>query len=273
MTASSQPESRPERLLLISDLHLEEARPELTRAFLRFLEQETPQASALYILGDFFNVWIGDDDDRPLNTLISTALKRQSEAGLSIYLMHGNRDFLLGERFAAAAGATLVSDPQVLQHGQHRYLLMHGDQLCTRDSAYLAFRAKVRDPAWQQTFLSSPLKERRAFADQARAASKSMSSIKPEDIMDVSQDAVEAVLAEHGCDSLIHGHTHRPDIHEFEVAGKPQRRIVLGDWGTQLWYLALAGKSERLCPVPLAEYGGNCRLTVSVENTARSEPH
>jgi UDP-2,3-diacylglucosamine hydrolase len=255
MTASSQPESRPERLLLISDLHLEEARPELTRAFLQFLERETPQASALYILGDLFNVWIGDDDDRQLNALVSTALKRRSDAGLSIYLMHGNRDFLLGERFAAAAGATLISDPQLLQHGPQRYLLMHGDQLCTRDSGYLAFRTRVRDPAWQQAFLASPLAERRAFADQARATSRSMSSNKPEDIMDVSQSAVEAVLAEHSCDSLIHGHTHRPGIHEFEVAGKPLRRIVLGDWSDQLWYLALAGNFQSLCPVPLAEYG------------------
>lgn len=254
MTAKSLPEARPQRLLLISDLHLEEERPELTRAFLQFLERETPQASALYILGDFFNVWIGDDDDRPLNALISAALRQQADRGLAIYLMHGNRDFLLGEHFAQAAGARLIADPQVLEYGKHRYLLMHGDQLCTRDTGYLAFRTKVRDPAWQQAFLASPLAERRAFAEQARAASKSMSSNKPEDIMDVSQDAVEAVLAEHGCDSLIHGHTHRPDIHEFVVAGKEQRRIVLGDWGQQLWYLALAGESERLCPAPLADY-------------------
>ena len=255
MTAKSLPEVRPDRLLLISDLHLEEERPELTRAFLQFLEHETPQASALYILGDFFNVWIGDDDDRPLNAQISAALRQQADAGLAVYLMHGNRDFLLGERFATAAGVRLIADPKVLEHGKHRYLLMHGDQLCTRDTGYLAFRTKVRDPAWQQAFLASPLAERRAFAEQARATSKSMSSNKPEDIMDVSQDAVEAVLAEHDCDSLIHGHTHRPDIHEFAVAGKEQRRIVLGDWGKALWYLALAGDSERLCPVSLADYG------------------
>lgn len=248
--------SRPDRILLISDLHLEEERPELTRAFLQFLERETPQASTLYILGDFFNVWIGDDDDRPLNAQISAALRQQADAGLRICLMHGNRDFLLGQRFAAAAGATLVDDPQVLCCGAHRYLLMHGDQLCTRDAAYQDFRRQVRDPAWQQAFLGRPLAERRAFAQQARAASKSMSSNKPEDIMDVSQDAVEAALAQHGCDSLIHGHTHRPDIHEFTVAGAVQRRIVLGDWGSQLWYLALMPGSERLCPEPLATYAG-----------------
>jgi len=254
MTAKSLPDPRPQRLLLISDLHLEEERPELTRAFLHFLEHETPKASALYILGDFFNVWIGDDDDRPLNGLVSAALKRQAAAGLRIFLMHGNRDFLLGERFSTAAGATLVSDPQVLAYGSHRYLLMHGDQLCTRDTGYQAFRARVRDPAWQQAFLVSALSERRVFAEQARATSKSMSSNKPEDIMDVSQDAVEAVLAEHDCDSLIHGHTHRPDIHDFEVAGKPLRRIVLGDWGSQLWYLALTGDCAELVAVPLADY-------------------
>lgn len=246
--------SRPERILLVSDLHLEEERPELTRAFLRFLERETPNASALYILGDFFNVWIGDDDDRPLNALVSAALKRQADAGLAIFLMHGNRDFLLGAGFAAAAGATLVEDPHCLQQGRHRYLLMHGDQLCTRDTAYQAFRTQVRDAGWQRAFLAKPLAERRVFAAQARATSKSMSSNKPEDIMDVSQDAVEAVLAQYGCDSLVHGHTHRPDIHEFSVAGRPLRRIVLGDWGSQLWYLALQGESERLCPQPLQEY-------------------
>jgi UDP-2,3-diacylglucosamine hydrolase len=254
MTAKSRPESRPERLLLISDLHLEEARPELTWAFLQFIEQETPQASALYILGDFFNVWIGDDDDRPLNAVVSAALQRQAEAGLKIYLMHGNRDFLLGQHFARAAGASLIADPHVLEHGQYRYLLMHGDLLCTRDAGYQAFRTKVRDPAWQQTFLAAPLGERRAFAEQARATSKSMSSNKAEDIMDVSQDAVEAALIKHGCDRLVHGHTHRPDIHKFDVNGKPMRRIVLGDWGSQLWYLALTIDSEQLCPVPLTDY-------------------
>lgn len=253
MSANGQPQ-RPERLLFISDLHLEEERPALTRAFLEFLQREGPQASALYILGDFFNVWIGDDDDRPLNAQISAALCQQAEAGLHIFLMHGNRDFLLGRDFAAASGATLIDDPQLLEHGGHRYLLMHGDQLCTRDTGYQTFRAQVRDPAWQRDFLAKPLTERRAFAAQARAASKSMSSNKPEDIMDVSQDAVEAVLAAHSCDALIHGHTHRPDIHEFEAGGRSLRRVVLGDWGEYLWYLALQDSSERLCPVPLADY-------------------
>jgi UDP-2,3-diacylglucosamine hydrolase len=245
MTADG-PTPRPERLLFISDLHLEEERPALTRAFLEFLQREGPQASALYILGDFFNVWIGDDDDRPLNAQISAALREQAEAGLRISLMHGNRDFLLGRDFAAASGAALIDDPLVLVHGGHRYLLMHGDQLCTLDSAYQAFRTQVRDPAWQQAFLAKPLTERRAFAAQARAASKSMSSNKPEDIMDVSQDAVEAVLAEYGCDTLIHGHTHRPGLHEFDTAGVQHRRVVLGDWGERLWYLALNVNSERL---------------------------
>lgn len=249
-----RPSSRPDRILLISDLHLEEARPELTRALLTFLDKEAPTASALYILGDLFNVWIGDDDDRPLNQLVTTALKQHADAGLAIFVMHGNRDFLLGARFAENAGATLINDPHVLNHGLHSYLLMHGDLLCTRDEAYLAFRAKVRDPQWQQAFLGSSLAERRAFAEQARAASKSMNSNKPDDIMDVTQAEVEARLLKHGITTLIHGHTHRPDIHEFELNGKLHRRIVLGDWGQQLWFIALEGESERLCPVPLSEY-------------------
>jgi UDP-2,3-diacylglucosamine hydrolase len=249
-----RPNSRPDRILLISDLHLEEARPELTRALLSFLDKEASTASALYILGDLFNVWIGDDDDRSLNQLVTSALKQHAAAGLAIFVMHGNRDFLLGDSFAENSGATLIKDPHVLKHGLHSYLLMHGDLLCTGDEAYLAFRAKVRDPQWQQAFLASSLAERRVFAEQARATSKSMNSNKSDEIMDVTQAEVETQLLKHGISTLIHGHTHRPDIHEFELQGKLYRRIVLGDWGQQLWFIALEGGSERLCPVPLSEY-------------------
>lgn len=243
--------SRSERILFISDLHLEEDRPELTQAFLDFLQREAPAASALYILGDFFNVWIGDDDDRPLNGRIAAALRHQAAAGLAVFLMHGNRDFLLGETFASTAGATLVSDPTVLEHGGHRYLLSHGDQLCTGDLDYQAFRTQVRNPVWQQAMLARPLAERRALAAQLRAASKSMSSNKPEDIMDVSQAAVEAVLLEHNCDILIHGHTHRPDTHHFPLASQSGVRIVLGDWGSLGWFVELGSGGAILRYFPI----------------------
>lgn len=243
--------SRPERILFISDLHLEEDRPELTAAFLDFLRREAPSASALYILGDFFNVWIGDDDDRPLNSRIAAALRQEAEAGLAIFLMHGNRDFLLGETFARAAGASLVADPLRLEHGGQRYLLSHGDQLCTEDRDYQAFRAQVRTPAWQEAMLARPLAERRALAAQLRAASKSMSSNKPEDIMDVSQAAVEAILREHHCSTLIHGHTHRPDTHHFLLADQPGLRIVLGDWDSLGWFVELGPNGAILRYFPI----------------------
>lgn len=242
---------RPDRILLISDLHLEESRPELTQAFLAFLNTEAADASDLYILGDLFNVWIGDDDDRPLNALVNDALKQQADDGLQIYIMHGNRDFLLAEAFAARASATLLYDPFVLNYHNKQYLLTHGDSLCTKDSDYLAFREMVRKPQWQQEFLARSLSERRAFAEQARATSNSMNSNKADDIMDVTQEEVERVLQQFGVSTMIHGHTHRPDIHEFDINGEFHRRIVLGDWGKQLWFIALSGASEQLCPVPL----------------------
>lgn len=236
--------SRNNRILLISDLHLEEARPQLTRAFLDFLDRETADASALYILGDFFNVWLGDDDDRPLNATIAQALKQCSDRGLAVYLMHGNRDFLLGSDFARAAGATLLTEPHVLDHGGHCYLLMHGDALCTLDTDYQQFRTMVRNPAWQQQFLTRSMAERRAFADQARATSKSTNSNKAADIMDVTPGEAERTLQQHGVTTLIHGHTHRPASHTLSLNGTAGQRIVLGDWGDYGWYVDLVAKPE-----------------------------
>jgi UDP-2,3-diacylglucosamine hydrolase len=238
--------SRPERILLISDLHLEESRPDLTRALLDFLDREAPATSILYILGDLFNAWIGDDDDRPLNSQIASALRSHTDAGLQLYLMHGNRDFVLGEDFAKRAGAQFVSDPCTRELAGQSCLLMHGDSLCTRDAAYQAFRAQVRDPAWQQVALAKPLQERRAIAEQMRATSKSMSSNKAEDIMDVTQEEVERQLIAHGCSTLIHGHTHRPAVHKFSIQGKALQRIVLGDWDAQGWYLEITPEAKQL---------------------------
>jgi UDP-2,3-diacylglucosamine hydrolase len=248
MTARSQPDS----VLLISDLHLDPARPGLTRAFFDFLQkaargvlpgtagsaldENSSGASALYILGDFFNVWIGDDDDAPLCTDVAQALKALADSGTAVYLMHGNRDFLIGEAWAAACGATLIDEPYVLQHGGASFVLMHGDVLCTRDTDYLAFRTMVRDPAWQQAFLARPLAERRAFAEQARARSKTMSSNKPDDIMDVTPEEVERVLEGSAVPTLIHGHTHRPAVHQLPGA---RQRIVLGDWDAQGWFVRI----------------------------------
>ena len=229
------------RVLLISDLHLEESRPQLTQAFHDFLARETPAASALYILGDFFNVWLGDDDDRPLNADIAGTLKRYADRGLNIYLLHGNRDFLLGEAFARAAGASLLPGPTVIEQAGQRYLLLHGDELCTLDTDYQKFRTMVRNPVWQRQFLAQPLAARRAFAEQARATSKDMNSNKAADIMDVTPSEVARVLNEHARPVMIHGHTHRPAVHELDGT----RRLVLGDWGSSLWYVALEnGKAQ-----------------------------
>jgi UDP-2,3-diacylglucosamine hydrolase len=228
--------ARPDSILLISDLHLSPERPDLTRAFFAFLETRASQAGALYILGDFFNVWIGDDDDAPLCTDVARALKQLSDSGTSVYLMHGNRDFLMGDAWAKACGAILIHEPYLLEQGGARFLLAHGDALCTRDTDYMAFRSMVRAPAWQQGFLARPLPERRAFADQARARSKTMSSNKPDDIMDVTPSEVERMLAGTDVTTLIHGHTHRPAVHELPDG---RTRIVLGDWDTEGWYVSI----------------------------------
>ncbi|SDK24871.1 UDP-2,3-diacylglucosamine diphosphatase [Microbulbifer yueqingensis] len=220
---------------LISDLHLDESRPAITRAFFDFLRGRAAGAEALYILGDFFEVWVGDDDDSSLAGEVATELSRYSGTGAELYLMHGNRDFLLGEEFAHRAGAILLPDPSLVTLAGQRVLLMHGDSLCTRDEEYMAFRRQARDPNWQEALLAKPLAERRQIADQIRAVSKSMNSRKAEDIMDVTPAEVEAVMRKHGVRTLIHGHTHRPATHTLDIDGDPARRIVLGDWGEKAW--------------------------------------
>ena len=226
--------------LLISDLHLHPGAPQITEGFLHWLDERARGCDALYILGDFFEAWIGDDlldlgaEDptgyAPLAARIAAALSELAAGGTALYLMHGNRDFLLGERFAEAAGATLLSDPSVVELGTHRVLLMHGDSLCTRDEAYQAFRAQARHPQWQQQVLAMPLAERMALARQLRQQSGEANSNKAEDIMDVTPAEVERVMAAHGVTALIHGHTHRPAVHQLMVDGRPAQRYVLGDW-------------------------------------------
>lgn len=219
--------------LFISDLHLDPLRPQITESFLQFLASEARRADSLYILGDLFEVWIGDDDPDPHHARVMAGLRELAGTGIPVYFMHGNRDFLIGEGFAKLTGCRILSDPTLVELQGTPALLMHGDTLCTDDTEYQRFRSMVRDPAWQQTFLSKPLEERHAFAAQARSESRSQTRQKAESIMDVNQQAVEKIMLQHGVARLIHGHTHRPAIHRFTAGGKPHTRIVLGDWYEQ----------------------------------------
>nr|WP_272890982.1 UDP-2,3-diacylglucosamine diphosphatase [Stutzerimonas kunmingensis] len=223
--------------MLISDLHLEEERPDITRAFLHFLATRACQAEALYILGDFFEVWIGDDAITPFQQSIADALRALSERGTRIYLMHGNRDFMLGKGFCRAAGCTLLGDPSVVELGGERVLLMHGDSLCTRDEGYMRLRRLLRNPLSLFILRNLPLSTRRKLARKLRNESRTQTRMKASDIIDVTPELIPRVLAEHGVRTLIHGHTHRPATHELEVDGRPARRIVLGDWDQQGWAL------------------------------------
>ena len=219
--------------LFVSDLHLAPARPDITSAFETFLRGPALEGKSLYILGDLFEYWAGDDDlDDPFNARVVTALA-QCGARVPVYFMHGNRDFLVGERFAAAAGLTLVEDPLVAQIAGRRTLIMHGDTLCTDDLDYQRFREEVRSPAWATAFLALPLDERKRHIEQLREQSEVQKKVKSMTIMDVNPAAVEDALRAHGCDRLIHGHTHRPGRHSLLVDGRACERLVLGDWYEQ----------------------------------------
>ncbi|MEC7378027.1 MAG: UDP-2,3-diacylglucosamine diphosphatase [Pseudomonadota bacterium] len=223
--------------LFISDLHLEESRPDITRAFLAFLEQKAAGAESLYILGDFFEAWIGDDERTPLQEQVAGALRQLSDSGTRLFLMHGNRDFLIGEDFCARVGATLLDDPTVIDLYGTPTLLMHGDSLCTADVEYQKFRANMRNPQWQQMILQRPLKDRQQMARQLREISMAKNQGKEEFIMDVTPEEVVKDMEHHGVQRLIHGHTHRPAVHELTANGQPARRIVLGDWDQNVWWL------------------------------------
>nr|WP_224742773.1 UDP-2,3-diacylglucosamine diphosphatase [Stutzerimonas kunmingensis] len=237
--------------MLISDLHLEEERPDITRAFLHFLATRACQAEALYILGDFFEVWIGDDAMTPFQQSIADALRALSERGTRIYLMHGNRDFMLGKGFCRAAGCTLLGDPSVVELGGERVLLMHGDSLCTRDEGYMRLRRLLRNPLSLFILRHLPLSTRRKLARKLRNESRAQTRMKASDIIDVTPELIPRVLAEHGVRTLIHGHTHRPATHELEVDGRPARRIVLGDWDQQGWALQVDESGFQQAPFDL----------------------
>lgn len=217
-------------VLFISDLHLHAERPDGIEQFLQFMRTDAPAASALYILGDLFEAWIGDDDTDPGHAPVIAALAELRRDNVPCYFMHGNRDFLIGKRFAAATGCVLLDDWHVIEVAGQRAVLTHGDLLCTDDTSYQQLRSMVRDPSWQREFLAKSLDERRAIVTELRERSKTETAEKPAEIMDVNQTAVEAALRQHGVSILVHGHTHRPAVHEFVADGSPATRIVLGDW-------------------------------------------
>ena len=232
--------------VFISDLHLNSAQPATRAAFDRFIAGTAPRFAELVILGDLFEYWAGDDDPDPLGAQVAAQLKSLADRGLRVYLMHGNRDLLLGRAFCEAAGATLLADPTVATIHGERVLLSHGDAWCTRDLPYMQFRAQARSPAFQQQFLAQPLAARKAFIGQARAASEAGKAVKQMDIMDVTPDEVERALRTAGVTRLIHGHTHRPATHRFALDGREAERWVLPDWDFDTatprgGYLAIAG--------------------------------
>jgi UDP-2,3-diacylglucosamine hydrolase len=222
--------------LFISDLHLDAERPVITELFGRFIDGEARGADALYILGDLFEAWVGDDDPSEVGDVVADKLRGLVDAGVPVFFIRGNRDFLLGDAYARRAGMSILPDPAVVLLYGKPTVLMHGDTLCTDDIAYQAFREQTRDPVWQRQFLAQPLAARLDFARQARAASRAhQAGLKDQGAMDaitdVSAPAVEATFARFGIDTLIHGHTHRPAIHDRAHVGG--RRIVLGDWYEQ----------------------------------------
>lgn len=231
--------STPKKTIFISDLHLSPSVPHLVEALVRFLEHETGDCDSLYVLGDLFEAWLGDDTPVASYAPIATAFKTLKNKGVSIYFMHGNRDFLIGPGFAEVCGIQLLGDAQVIDLYGTPTLLMHGDQLCTDDVEYQKFRGMVRNPAWQHQFLQLSLPDRLAQAKQARDTSKEQTRQKAEDIMDVNQLSVENTMRSHKVLRLIHGHTHRPAIHKFMLDGKPAERIVLGDWLSTANFLSI----------------------------------
>lgn len=217
--------------LFISDLHLKAEQPETIGLFLDFLAGEASKAEALYILGDLFEAWLGDDLLLPGYEPVLEAMKRLSESGVALYVMHGNRDFLLGDRFAQMSGATLIGDPCRIELYGTPTLLMHGDLLCTDDLPYQAMRQQLRDPQWIAAFLAKSPQERIEFARELRERSQKETGEKTEEIMDVNASSVTATLRQYQVVRLIHGHTHRPAVHSVALDEKVAERLVLGDWG------------------------------------------
>ena len=233
--------------MFVSDLHLDESRREALDGFARLLRADAGAVDAIYILGDLFEVWVGDDDDAPVADEVRDVLAAAARH-CDLFVMRGNRDFLFGERFAADVGATLLPDPTVVEVEGERVLLAHGDAYCTADAEYQRVRTQLRSAAWQREVLAKSLAERRTLAADMRAASVAANANKADNIMDVTASAVDAALDEAGVATLIHGHTHRPAIHDL---GNGRRRIVLGDWHRCGWKLTLRDGDAALTCFPL----------------------
>ncbi len=216
----------------ISDIHLSDKHPELTQAFFTFLNESKEVCTHLYILGDLFEAWIGDDDTTPLAQEVKNALRTFTDNGPATFFIHGNRDFLIGEAFAKETGITILPDPYTLNINDQKIVISHGDFLCTDDVDYITFRNQVRSDEWQSDFLNKPIAEREEIAASMRDASQEVTAEKHITINDVNLDAVNSFIDEHKPDFFIHGHTHRPDIHNLDSA----KRIVLGDWDDSGWY-------------------------------------
>lgn len=223
-----------QEILFISDLHISLEKPEITRRFLAFLSNRAPKAAAVYILGDLFDAWIGDDDFTPPNHKIRKQLKQLTASGTPVYLQQGNRDFLLGQRFSEDTGVILLDEYVVIDLQGVPTLLTHGDLLCTDDLPYQAFRKKSHSLEWQQSVLSKPLFLRLLAARWYRLRSYFHKRKKSQDIMDVNQDTVLNIMREHHCQRLIHGHTHRPAVHNFNIDNQPAQRFVLAAWSKQV---------------------------------------
>ncbi len=219
--------------LFVADIHLGGEHPHISQRFNDYLRQAAPGADALYILGDLFETWIGDDAAQNEHLATIETLRSLTQNGLPVYVMHGNRDFLLRKKFASDTGCQIITDPTVIDLYGTPTLLMHGDTLCTDDTAYLTFRQQVRDERFLQDFLSKSIEERVAIARHIRESARSEANKKSAEIMDVNQNAVLEVMQQHGVHQLIHGHTHRPAVHNIEIDGAPAQRIVLGDWYSQ----------------------------------------
>lgn len=237
--------------LFIADLHLCAEEPAITAGFLRFLAGDARKADALYILGDLFEAWIGDDSPEPLHRQVAQALRSLVDSGVPCFFIHGNRDFLVGKRFARESGMQLLPEEQVLSIDGRRMLIMHGDTLCTDDHGYQAFRARVHQGWLQTLFLALPLFVRKRIAARMRAGSKAANGSKSMEIMDVNQQAVREAMSRQQVRWLIHGHTHRPAIHPLEVDGEPAWRCVLGAWHQEGSMIRVTADDVELVAFPL----------------------
>jgi len=236
--------------LFVSDLHLDASAPDATRQFEEFLRSHAAQADALYILGDLFEVWIGDDDPDAEKARVVSALHELTSSGVACFIIHGNRDFLLGRQFCDRSGCRLLQDPIVIELNGERVLVTHGDALCTDDHSYQELRSSVRTADWQRRFLSLPFEIRDRFANKARAGSKAHTTRTAPEIQDVNPQAVATAFRATRVRRMIHGHTHRPGIHDLEIDGEPAQRIVLGAWYEEGSYLAYENGRYELRTLP-----------------------